>query len=119
VELKVNMETRTCTTCNKEVDIDKLEKNGKDRFGNQRYRPQCKECRQKHKRGSYAAKKEAGSIPQGEKCPICGRDSEVIDHDHKTDKFRGYTCDRCNRGLGQFLDDSDLLKKAYEYLKRS
>ena len=113
------MENRICTTCGKEVCIDQLEKNGKDGFGNQKYRPQCKECRQRHKRESYAAKEEVGSIPEGEKCPICGRDAEVIDHNHKTGKFRGYTCDRCNRGCGQFQDDPDLLKKAQKYLKYS
>lgn len=34
---------------------------------------------------------------QGNKCAICGKKHDlVLDHDHKSDKARGYVCGRCN-----------------------
>lgn len=39
-----------------------------------------------------------------------------VDHDHKTGKIRGLLCDLCNKGLGFFKDDCNLLKNAVEYI---
>lgn len=57
-------------------------------------------------------------------CAICqtkeprGRHNKFhIDHDHTTNKVRGLLCDKCNRGLGFFNDDKDLLEKAAEYIR--
>lgn len=58
-------------------------------------------------------------------CAICGTDFDSlprkpdIDHDHKTGKVRGLLCWTCNGGLGQFNDDSKLLKSAINYLESS
>lgn len=58
-------------------------------------------------------------------CAICGRGPEAfqrafaVDHDHATGKVRGILCPDCNRGLGGFHDDVDLMAKAIEYLKRN
>jgi hypothetical protein len=41
----------------------------------------------------------------------------AIDHCHKTGVIRGLLCQKCNIGLGAFLDNPDLLKKAIIYLK--
>ena len=40
-----------------------------------------------------------------------------IDYNHNTGKIRKLLCHRCNHGLGNFLDDIDLLSKAIQYLK--
>lgn len=54
-------------------------------------------------------------------CRICTRsDVElVIDHSHATGAVRGMLCRRCNQGLGLFLDDSKLMRKAAGYLENS
>jgi Recombination endonuclease VII len=61
-----------------------------------------------------------------ELCMICGekpygrraRNKALgIDHCHKIRKFRGLLCSECNRGLGCFMDNPDLLIAAASYLK--
>lgn len=61
------------------------------------------------------------------RCEICGDlqtgtnrgrvKALAIDHDHETGIFRGLLCDNCNRGLGHFRDNPELLRAAIEYLK--
>ena len=54
-------------------------------------------------------------------CTICGCSDKTrrlcVDHDHKTNKFRGLLCARCNRGIGMFRDNPILLEKASTYLR--
>ncbi len=42
----------------------------------------------------------------------------VVEHDHKTNKVRGLTCNGCNRGLGFFDDNPAKLRAAAEYLEK-
>jgi hypothetical protein len=56
---------------------------------------------------------------EGGACEICGATQEErlnVDHDHTTGRFRGLLCRDCNLGLGRFKDNSDLLRKAIDYL---
>ena len=65
---------------------------------------------------------------QGGRCAICrheiettndrGRFSVCVDHDHSTGRVRGLLCNHCNRGLGMFLDNTEYLQNAIEYLER-
>jgi len=58
-------------------------------------------------------------------CPICllHMDECVkkelhVDHCHKTGKVRGLLCSTCNKALGLFHDDFEMLERAIVYLKR-
>ncbi len=59
---------------------------------------------------------------QSERCAICdGQETYehnrlCIDHDHETKEVRGLLCTRCNKALGGFFDNPDLLQKAMQYL---
>ena len=61
-------------------------------------------------------------------CAICSKEeaneimgkttSLAIDHCHKTGKIRALLCSNCNRALGLFNDDAELLAKAHGYVLR-
>lgn len=56
------------------------------------------------------------------KCAICGlppKDNHALamDHNHATNEFRGLLCKECNRALGLFGDNIDVLTNAVNYLK--
>ena len=39
-------------------------------------------------------------------------------HDKNTGEIRGLLCSDCNRGLGCFNDDTEIMEKAISYLKK-
>lgn len=58
--------------------------------------------------------------PKPNNCEVCGAmDNICLDHDHKTNKFRGWICHRCNVALGMVKDNSETLIALAEYLKKS
>ena len=63
---------------------------------------------------------------QTDNCEICQRPASdshrgvlALDHDHETGKVRGLLCGACNKALGFFQDDIDVMAAAIEYIKRS
>lgn len=42
-----------------------------------------------------------------------------IDHCHQQMKFRGVLCEQCNKGLGHFEDNVELMTKAIAYLSKA
>jgi len=58
---------------------------------------------------------------QEECCAICKDEITIIDsaidHNHKTGEFRGVLCKQCNRALGMFKDDPEVIANAVEYLQ--
>lgn len=55
-------------------------------------------------------------------CHLCGQDCPskrqlAVDHSHKSGLVRGLLCINCNKGLGNFKDNKQLLKKAIKYLE--
>lgn len=64
---------------------------------------------------------------QNFKCKICDNSKSnsklstklFVDHCHISGKIRGLLCDSCNKGLGLFKDNKELLKKSIKYLEDS
>lgn len=60
---------------------------------------------------------------QNNVCYICNNPESIlnkslaVDHCHTTGKIRGLLCSRCNKALGLFNDNIELLNKAIYYLK--
>lgn len=67
-------------------------------------------------------------LSQNGVCAICKKEESAttrgvkkrlsLDHCHKTGKVRGVLCDNCNRALGLFRDDPNLLRAAIAYLEK-
>jgi hypothetical protein len=56
-------------------------------------------------------------------CELCGnpptRRVLHLDHDHITNTFRGWLCQKCNTNLGRFGDDIKGLQAAIMYMRRN
>jgi hypothetical protein len=132
--------TKKCTRCkeDKPKDLVHFPTHNKCKDGLDSW---CRKCRASYRseinRGKFRGQltdDEVKKLKQQEKCDICGGNEVtgstnnkhlsktynlVMDHDHKTGKFRGMLCNLCNRGLGNFKDNIDVLEKAIEYLKKN
>ena len=122
-----NSSYKTCNKCNQNLPVDRFSKCS----GGNYLRPECKDCNNRLSRERKALRNKYGNPPEDYHCPICGRDETqissgggkkttrwVIDHDHKTNTFRGWLCHSCNMGLGAFLDNEEILNRAVKYLNR-
>lgn len=75
----------------------------------------------KTKYGITLEDKEIMVQSQDNKCMICKKTftslkNTHLDHDHKTGNLRDILCSDCNRGLGCFRDNSEILQEACKYL---
>ena len=78
----------------------------------------------KHGHKPCNAAEEEISVAFNGICKICGvPESECkhkfrMDHDHETGEFRGWICDNCNKGLGHFKDNPEIVLSAAMYLEK-
>ncbi len=78
--------------------------------------------RQRHRKRLYGlAQSEVLNMlaAQSGQCAICREpmgDRYHVDHDHATGEVRSLLCPPCNKGLGHFRDNENLLVAAAEYL---
>ena len=105
---------KTCIYCNSEKPESEFPRHSlyKDNLD-----MRCRECIKKHKKIRKQLHKDAPLRPKV--CQCCGKTPRkwCLDHDHKTDKFRGWICDKCNTGIGKLGDDLKGVKKAVKYLE--
>lgn len=109
----------------------------------EKYRAASRRCYQENieKRRSYERKRACAKYgltvdqfnsmlnQQQGKCAICGTDFAFlegdqnlrprIDHCHETGEVRGLLCNKCNRALGLFADDEEILRRALKYIQES
>ena len=115
---------KECTKCKVEKPLNKeyFPLHNKTKSG---FDSWCKECRASYRsetrRGMYREMISDGDlkdiIETVKECVICGStENLVVDHCHKTNIVRGMLCNHCNRGLGHFKDDPELLEFARMYL---
>jgi hypothetical protein len=126
--IRKDKDTKVCNKCNLELPVDCFSFHG----GSNYLRPECKKCNNEL---SKVRSKIRNSVEPPSKdycCPICNKNEEssagagnskngswVVDHDHHTEKFRGWLCHRCNRALGCFEDDIERIKRAITYLRKA
>lgn len=125
---------KMCSKCNSMKKLSEYSGNtaGSDAFNSNGYRlrrPECKDCNKKASKGkseAIALAKRLGrpiKAPEGTKCALCGNlpkrgDTLVFDHCHKTNTFRGYLHNSCNRSLGVLGDDIPGMLRAINFLNK-
>jgi len=73
--------------------------------------------RRLRKRGLSVEEYEALMAAQEGRCAICRKDRPLdIDHCHRAGHVRGLLCGPCNRALGFFEDDAEIIRAALSYL---
>jgi Recombination endonuclease VII len=127
-------ETRRCPACTEIKPLSDFPRNRATQTG---YATYCKPChnrisrdnREKHHGSNrqYQLRRRYNIdsvsvewliLQQSGLCAICKAGAAAhIDHDHNTQQLRGILCFNCNRALGKFSDDADLLRSALSYLK--
>lgn len=118
---------KKCTECGELKPLTEFHKDSRLKSG---YRAKCKICRHRveykyQKKGREKkynlTKKQLKTLHKEQKhrCLICGKKEYlVIDHSHKHTFVRGLLCNKCNLGLGHFLDSPRRLLNAIIYLIR-
>ena len=106
--------TKICVYCETEKDLSEFPKHigHKDNLDTR-----CKECIKEQSKIRSDLYKSAP--PRPEFCECCGevpKKHMTLDHDHETNKFRGWICDRCNVGIGLLGDDITGVTNAMNYL---
>jgi hypothetical protein len=134
----LNVESKVCTKCGVEQLLSEFSPHNLSKDGRQ---TRCKTCIRDYQqlRAAKGYVQEGNLIrryginledfvrlsrQQNSVCKICGSpDGDKkgrrlsIDHDHDTGEVRGLLCNRCNRAIGMFNDDIELMKQAISYLE--
>lgn len=126
---------KVCTKCKIEKDFECFYKRNSRPIG---YVSECKECnnkrtrypsriaasRKRHLRVKFGLSEEDYKNllnKQEGLCAICKNVCKTgrrlaVDHNHSTGHVRGLLCTKCNNGLGNFNDDTEVMECAIRYL---
>jgi len=115
----------SCQNCN-QINLNKWIENNKEHYLKVKKEGQNKfhhSCRKYERRGITKEQYEQVFKLQEGKCAICKsppKDTHdlAMDHNHATNEFRGLLCKECNRALGLFGDNIEVLTNAVLYLKQ-
>lgn len=122
-----DVEVKYCTKCKSNIRA-KNRQWCKDCFNlwqreyyNKRPKIEKKALNSKRNYGVNSEKLQLMIKSNSNKCEICKTKfkdiSKInIDHCHKTNKVRGLLCSKCNYGIGNFNDNTDLLNNAIKYI---
>ena len=133
--------TKICSICSEEKSVYDFglrigaEHSYRDTDGKHegQRRNECKQCKGAKDKQVRLLKKQY-PVPDNHSCDMCGKDEStirglhnafkkksifVVDHNHKTGKFRGHICQFCNMLLGDAQDDKNILLQGYRYLNES
>lgn len=109
----MSSESKICIYCKKTKDLSEFPKHSmyKDNLD-----MRCRDCIKEHSKIRRKLHKLAP--PKPDLCECCGQIpiKWCLDHDHETDEFRGWICEKCNTGLGKLGDNIEGITKALNYL---
>ena len=112
--LELIVETKVCKICNLEKPLDRFYQQGRKSLDNR-----CKACANEGRNWRRKERKKYEHLNTGF-CQCCGRKSDSLhfDHDHNTEKYRGFLCHFCNTGIGKLGDNIEGVTRALRYLER-
>lgn len=106
-------DSKTCIYCKETKALENFPKHihYKDNLDSR-----CRDCIKKHTAVVSKIRKTAPAKP--ERCECCNEipNKWCLDHDHQTQEFRGWLCDKCNTGIGKLGDNLDGIVQALNYL---
>lgn len=128
---------KRCSACEVTLDITKfpvfvnsVTQQGRAREGSRR--SVCRKC---HNKGVYVCNlwKKNNPLPKDFRCPICTLSKEdftssgryltqspfAVDHDHSTNRVRGWVCCTCNSAMGYIKDDVEAAARMIDFLNKS
>jgi hypothetical protein len=111
------MEGKTCVHCGTTLTLETGYVDHKGANGRIYLHSVCRVCYVHLNSVMYKLRKLHPQPPAGTPCECCGRSRRLcMDHDHRTDEFRGWLCRQCNTAIGGLGDDLEGVKKALAYL---
>ena len=113
------VESKICNSCGEEKLLDYFPFRYYDGKKLSQRRGPCKKCESRNSKISRKLYKE-NKLSKPKICQMCSKKKNlVLDHDHDTEKFRGWICAECNHGLGLLGDNLEGLNRALRYLKKN
>ncbi len=120
--------TKKCAKCKEIKSITEFYKSNSTKDG---LYHTCIKCAKAYQKPillkQYGLTEEMYNI-MGEKqdwcCAICGKHQDkldktlAVDHNHETEKVRELLCGNCNRAIGLFMEDPELLEKGANYIRK-
>lgn len=120
-----------CKQCKSQYCKDNAEeykRRNKAKYNTEKGRRMYRNCMYKSTFGITIEDYDKMYALQDGKCAICRKPETTVmngkainlsvDHDHSTGKVRGLLCRSCNHGIGNFLDNTELLHEAIKYIVR-